>query len=114
VNPAVAAFLVVALGLGTAAAVYVRLRRRGAAHKATRTFWLMMVGMSVVGGVAAWAFATGHAAIGIGVLVAVYVLPEFVLMPLRIRRSRAAAQGARNARSARRSSSQTTGGASDG
>lgn len=45
--------------------------------------------------VCAWAFASGHSVIGIAVLVAVYVLPEFVLLPLRIRRSRRAADAAR-------------------
>jgi hypothetical protein len=114
VAPGVAAAFVVALGLGMSVAVYLLLRRRGQAHKATRTFWLMVVGMSIVNGVVAWSFVTGHAALGIALLVAIFVLPEFVLMPLRIRRSRAAAQAARNARQARRSSSQATRGASDG
>jgi ABC-type phosphate transport system permease subunit len=112
--PAAAASLVVALGLGMTAAVYLRLRRRGHAAKATPTFWLLMVGMSVISGVCSWAFATGRPGIGIGVLIAAYVLPEFVLMPLRIRRSRAAAEAARSARKARRSSSRATREASDG
>jgi ABC-type phosphate transport system permease subunit len=99
-NPAAAASLVVALGLGMTAAVYLRLRRRGQVAKATPTFWLMMVGMSVIGGVCVWTFATGRPGLGIGVLVGVYVVPELVLMPLRTGRSGAAAEAARSARKA--------------
>ena len=79
------------------------LRRRGVRMLAVsdlrpekrRVFWLFMAGAVVVTAMCAWAFASGHAAIGIAVLVAVYVLPEFVLLPLRIRRSRRAAEAAR-------------------
>jgi hypothetical protein len=35
----------------------------------------------------AWAIANGHAAVGIGLLVALYVLPSLVLIPVRIRQS---------------------------
>jgi hypothetical protein len=97
----VATVLVIALGLVMTGFVYVLLRRRDQTARASRTFWLMMVGMSVVGGVAAGSFAAGRPAIGIGLLVAIFVLPEFVLMPMRIRRSRAAAEKAREARAAR-------------
>jgi len=45
--------------------------------------------------IAAVAFASRHAAVGIAMLVTFYVLPEFVLLPLRIRRSRRAAEVAR-------------------
>ena len=61
----------------------------------------MMAATLVVAFVAAWGFAEGHPAISIGLLVALFVLPELVLMPLRIRRSRAAARVAREARQAR-------------
>jgi hypothetical protein len=104
-DPTAAASLVVLLGVGMTGAVYVWLRRRGQAAKATRLFWLMMVGSSFVNGVVAWSFVTGRAAIGIALLVAVFVLPELVLMPLRIRRSRATVQAAREARRAKRASS---------
>lgn len=60
-----------------------------------RKVWFYMTLGLVIAAVSGWAFTSGHAAIGIALLVAVYVLPEFVLMPLRIRRSRQAAQAAR-------------------
>jgi ABC-type transport system involved in cytochrome bd biosynthesis fused ATPase/permease subunit len=50
-----------------------------------------------------WALATGHVAIGIGLLLAVTVLPELVLVPLRIKRARRKAEESRAARRARRS-----------
>jgi hypothetical protein len=60
----------------------------------------------LVTGVSGWAFATGHPAIGIAVLVAFYVLPEFVLVPLRISRSRRVAEAGRK----RRTGTYATGG----
>ena len=49
----------------------------------------------VIGVVPAWLLVSGHAAIGIALLVAFYILPELVLVPLRIRRSRRTAEAAR-------------------
>ena len=63
-----------------------------------RMFWLSLAAAVAITVVCAWAFASGHAAIGIAVLVTFYVLPEFVLLPLRIRRSRRAAEVARTRR----------------
>ena len=60
-----------------------------------RIIWVCLAVTLVVAAFCGWAFANGHAAIGIAVLVAVYVLPEFVLLPFRIRRSRQAAEAAR-------------------
>jgi|NGEPerStandDraft_6_1074524.scaffolds.fasta_scaffold386908_1 hypothetical protein len=60
--------------------------------------------LTITGGVAlltAWALGTGHIALGIGVLLAVMILPEFVLIPLRIRRSRRRAEAARADRARR-------------
>jgi H+/Cl- antiporter ClcA len=50
-----------------------------------------------------WALGTGHTALGISVLLAVMILPEFVLIPMRITRSRRRADAARARRQARRS-----------
>jgi hypothetical protein len=100
-DPIAAGGFVAALTLAMALVIYVRLRRRGEAAKLARAFWLMMVAISLANGVAVWGFASHHAAVAIGALAAVYVLPEFVLMPLRIRRSRAAARAARGARQKR-------------
>jgi hypothetical protein len=58
-------------------------------------FWLFLAAVVVMTAVCAWAFASRHAAVGIVMLVTFYVLPEFVLLPLRIRRSRRAAEVAR-------------------
>jgi hypothetical protein len=60
-----------------------------------RMVWLGMAVTLVIGVVPVWLIVTGHAAIGIALLVAFYILPEFVLVPLRIRRSRRAAEAAR-------------------
>jgi hypothetical protein len=94
--------LVVALGLAATFVVYLVLRRRGQTEAVGRSFWLMMAGMSLVVGISAWALTSGRPALGIGLLVATLVLPELVLLPLRIRRSRAAAEAAREARRTRR------------
>jgi membrane protein YdbS with pleckstrin-like domain len=69
-----------------------------------RAVWLSMAVALVIAAGCGWAFTHGHAAVGIAVLVAFYVLPEFVLIPLRIRRSRRAADAAR----ARRQGTSTT------
>jgi ABC-type sugar transport system permease subunit len=100
-QPVLAATVVVALVLGMAVAVRLRLRSRGKGGKVTRAIWLMMGVQSLVAGVCVWAFATGRPGIAIGVLIALFVLPEFVLMPLRIRRSSAAARAARERRRGR-------------
>ena len=60
-----------------------------------RQAWLYMAIGLAIAAVGGWAFTSGHAAIGIAILVAFYVLPQFVLIALRIRRSRQAAQAAR-------------------
>jgi multisubunit Na+/H+ antiporter MnhB subunit len=56
-----------------------------------RAILVTQVAMLVTTMVVVWSFAAGHAVVGIAVLVAVVVLPQLVLTPLRIRRSRAAA-----------------------
>lgn len=66
-----------------------------------RLFWLSMGAGLVIAAFEAWAFRTHHAAVGVAVLIAFFVLPEFVLIPLRIRRSRRAVELSR----ARRASS---------
>jgi hypothetical protein len=66
-----------------------------------RVFWLMTGLTAAVAGVCVWALAAHHAAVAIGVLVAVYVLPGLALMPVRIRRSRKRADAARAARAKR-------------
>jgi hypothetical protein len=66
----------------------------------------LIVWLAVSGAVAlliVWALSTGHIALGIGVLVAAMILPEFVLIPLRIRRSRQRGEAARARREGRRS-----------
>ena len=63
-----------------------------------RLLWLGLLVALLVTVACGWAFATGHPAVGIAVLVAFYVLPELVLIPLRIRRSRRAAEVARRRR----------------
>ncbi len=45
--------------------------------------------------VVAWLFAAGHPLIGVGVLAAVFIGSELVLLPLRIRRARRDAAHAR-------------------
>jgi hypothetical protein len=66
-----------------------------------RLFLLSMSAGLVIAAFEAWAFSTNHAAVGVAVLIAFFVPPEFVLIPLRIRRSRRAAKLSR----ARRTSS---------
>jgi hypothetical protein len=59
---------------------------------------VMAVTMAVLVGFTAfvgWLFATGHPVVALALLVAFYILPELVLIPLRIRRSRRAAEAAR-------------------
>jgi uncharacterized membrane protein len=48
----------------------------------------MAVVMAAVGAFAGWAFASGRPALGIGVLVAVNIVPHLVTLWLRVRRSR--------------------------
>jgi hypothetical protein len=50
---------------------------------------------------AAWLITHGQPTIGIAILVAVFVLPNLVLLPLRLRRARRRAEEARAARRAR-------------
>jgi hypothetical protein len=64
-------------------------------RRARRHLWLsMLVGLAIAS-VVGWAFSSHHGAIGVAVLVALFILPEFVLVPLRIRRSRRAAETSR-------------------
>lgn len=42
--------------------------------------------------VSVWALTSGHVGVGIAVLVAAFVLPDFVVVPLRVRRSRQVAK----------------------
>lgn len=60
-----------------------------------RVFWLF-VGIAVLIAVfEGWAFNSHHGGAGIIVLIVVFVLPEFVVLPLRIRRSRQLAERSR-------------------
>jgi hypothetical protein len=61
---------------------------------------LMFAVMLAVAVVVAWSFISGHPAIGIALLVIFYVLPNFVTVPIRIRRSRRLAEEARERRRA--------------
>jgi hypothetical protein len=49
-----------------------------------------------------WAFATGHGRLGVILLVAIFILPEFVIVPLHIVASRRRAIEARGQRLGRR------------
>jgi hypothetical protein len=51
-----------------------------------------------LGLLAVWAIVKGHAALGIAILVAVYVLPNLVTIPIRIRQSNRRAREARSRR----------------
>jgi hypothetical protein len=63
---------------------------------AKRRAFRLFLGVSlVIAAVVGWAFSTGHAGIGVAVLIVCFVLPEFVLIPLHIRRSRRAAERSR-------------------
>ena len=55
-----------------------------------RLFCLTMGAGLVKAAFEIWAFSTHHAAVGVAALVAFFVLPEFVLIPVRINRSRRA------------------------
>ena len=106
-SPVAAAVLVAAVVVALSVATQLVLRHTSLTsaldlpREKQRVFWLMIAVMAPVSAVCAWAFGTGRGALGVGVLVAVFVLPEFVLMPLRIRRSRERADAARAARQAR-------------
>jgi hypothetical protein len=69
-----------------------------------RNFWLIVVGSSLPALIGGIAIADGHPALGIAVLIAAFVLPEFVLMPIRIRRSRRVADEARARRTGTKAS----------
>jgi Na+/H+-dicarboxylate symporter len=53
----------------------------------------------IIGLLIVWALATNHVAIGIGLLLATTILPELVLVPLRIKRARRKAEESRATRS---------------
>jgi hypothetical protein len=63
-----------------------------------RLFWLSMGPGLVVAVFEVWALSSHHAAVGVAVLITFLVLPEFVLIQLRIRRSRRAAELSRTRR----------------
>ncbi|MEA2495926.1 MAG: hypothetical protein QOJ29_3837 [Thermoleophilaceae bacterium] len=71
-----------------------------------RIFVLMMVGTFAITLAVVISFASGKPGIGIGILIAFYILPTFITTPLRIRRSRREAEAARAARLARNKSAQ--------
>ncbi|HEY1596966.1 MAG TPA: hypothetical protein VGF74_16330 [Thermoleophilaceae bacterium] len=55
-----------------------------------RRVGLVLVLMLIPPAAAVWAIANGHAALGIAILVATFVLPHFVAIGLQIRRGRRA------------------------
>jgi hypothetical protein len=55
-----------------------------------RRFRLLSLLMLIPPAAAVWAIASGHAAVGIAILVATFVLPNFVAIGLQIRRGRRA------------------------
>jgi hypothetical protein len=63
-----------------------------------RLFWLTMGAGIVIAAFEIWAFSTHQAAVGVAALAAFVILPEFVLIPLHISRSRRAAQLTREPR----------------
>jgi hypothetical protein len=77
----------------------INMQRLTPARKRKLYFWLAI--SAAVGLVTASALSTGRIALGVGILVAVMILPEFVLVPLRIRRSRQRAEAARAGRQGR-------------
>jgi hypothetical protein len=48
-----------------------------------------------IGAICAWAFTSHHQGVGVAVLIASFLIPEAIILPLRIRRSRRAADAAR-------------------
>ena len=74
-----------------------RTRRQRWVGRAIVTAW------AIVSAVAVWALGEGHTAVGIGLLVGVFILPEFVLVPIHITQSRRRAAEARARREANRS-----------
>jgi hypothetical protein len=49
---------------------------------------LILITFIAAGLLAAWAITHSHTALGVGVLIVVFVLPEFVLIPLHLKQSR--------------------------
>jgi hypothetical protein len=68
-----------------------------------RRLAIMLLVSGAVSLLIVWALGTGHTALGIGTLIGALVVPEFVLVPLRIRQSRQRADATRARRQARRS-----------
>ena len=64
-----------------------------------RRLAVMLTVTGIVALAIVWALSTDHVAIGVGLLLAVTVLPEFVLVPLRIKRAHRKAEQSRAARS---------------
>jgi hypothetical protein len=95
--------IIAVLTVGTSVLMMRWLRRRGYTtprdlpSQQRRLLWLGLLVAVLVTVACGWAFGTGHPAVGIAVLVAFYILPEFGLTPLRIRGSRRAAAVAVNA-----------------
>ena len=97
----------VSAGAATAFGVWLGLRfsrRAGIGADArpairTRTLVLLTL-MAVPSLVAAWAIVNGHAAVGIAILVAIFVVPNLIEIPTRIRQSNRRAREARARREA--------------
>jgi hypothetical protein len=81
-----AGIVVAALVLSAGAVTHLILRRRG--RTPGTGYWIVICGQALVCGVCVWAFATHRPFVAIGVLVAGFVVPEFVVTLLRVRRSR--------------------------
>jgi hypothetical protein len=60
-----------------------------------RRLYLVMAGSVIPALAAGLAIASGHPGVGIAILVVIFVLPEFVWLPLVIRRSRRQAEESR-------------------
>jgi hypothetical protein len=99
---AVAVLFVASMLLGVAIAYRVGPRLGIDMRRLTPAKRRRLAVMLTVGGafamVIVWALSTHHVAIGIGLLLAIMVLPDLVLVPLRIKRARRKAQESRAAR----------------
>ncbi len=90
------------IGVGAAEATFRFLRRRSKKPPPPRLrlrFYPAMGLGLIIAGVCAWAFASHHAGIGVAVLIAFLIVPEMIILPIRVRRSRRAAESARAQRS---------------
>lgn len=80
--------------IGTRSARRLNPGRTVSLHERWRTL-AIAAPMLVVALIAPWLIVSGHPAVGIGLLVALLVLPNFVTVPLRIRRARQRAEASR-------------------